>query len=158
MIRDLMVHLDPGERTGARLQLAAAIARTHGARLVGVFAQRAAAHQVGVVVKWPSDEYIAAANASKSAFSAATAGLAQAEWHDVNRGSDHELLHHLIEAARYADLVVLGQHDDARNAHAPPELAEELIVNGGRPVLVVPYAGGYAEVGRRPLIAWNSTR
>jgi nucleotide-binding universal stress UspA family protein len=157
-LKDLTVHLDPGARTATRLEVAVSLARNHAARLTGLFGQRALADQVGVVVRWPSDEYIEAANASKAAFERATTGLARAEWHDINRGSDHEVLRHITDSARYADIVLLGQHDDARPAHVPPELVEEVIVNGGRPVLVVPYAGDFAHVGRRALIAWNSTR
>ncbi len=40
----------------------------------------------------------------------------------------------------------------------PPRLAEQTILDSGRPVLVVPYVGAYADVGARPLFAWRSTR
>ena len=39
-LKNLMVHLDQGERTAARLELAVSLARRHQARLVGVFGQR----------------------------------------------------------------------------------------------------------------------
>ena len=56
MFKDLMVHLDEGERTSARLELAATLARRHKARLTGVFGQRAEAVQVGVIASWPPEE------------------------------------------------------------------------------------------------------
>ena len=149
-LKDLMVHLDPGERTATRLAFAVDLARAHDARLVGVFGQRALAEQVGVVATWPSPEYVAAAAASKAAFEAATAGLRDAEWRDINRGSDSELLRLITEAARYADLVIVGQHDETREAPVPPELAEELVIHSGRPVLVIPYAGEFQHVGPAP--------
>ena len=157
-LKDLMVHLDPGERTATRLAFAAGLARAHDARLVGIFGQRALAEQVGVVATWPSPEYVEAAAASKAAFDAATAGLRDAEWRDVNRGSDSELLRLITEAARYADLVVVGQHDESTHPLVPPELAEELVIHSGRPVLVMPYAGEFAHAGRHPLIAWDHSR
>ncbi len=157
-LKDLMVHLDPGERTATRLAFAVDLARAHDARLVGVFGQRALAEQVGVVATWPSPEYAAAAEASKAAFEAATAGLRDAEWRDINRGSDSELLRLITEAARYADLVIVGQHDENAQVPVPPELAEELVIHSGRPVLVVPYAGEFPQAGRRPLIAWDHSR
>ena len=157
-LKNLMVHLDQGERTAARLELAVSLARQHQARLVGVFGQRAEARHVGVVASWPSQEYIAARDASKAAFEKATSGLPQAEWRDINRGSDAEVLRHLIDLARHADLVVLGQHDDRVKAFVPEELAMEIILDCGRPVLVLPYAGSFTEVGRHPLIAWNDAR
>ena len=69
---NLLVHLDSGERSAARLKLAADIARSRGARLTGLFAQVAPAHRVGVVTDWPTADYTRAADASRAAFLAAT--------------------------------------------------------------------------------------
>lgn len=157
-LNDLLVHLDPGERTAVRLDLAVALARTHDARLVGLFAQRALPAQVGVVASWPSADYVAAAEASKTAFAAATQGLRAAEWRDLNRGSDSEVLRLAVEHARYADLVIVGQHDDNAPSLVPAEFAQEIVGHGGRPALVVPYAGTFERVGTHPLIAWDRSR
>lgn len=157
-LKNLMVHLDQGERTAARLALAVSLARQHKARLIGAFGQRAQALQVGVVASWPSQAYVEARDASKAAFEKATAGLPEAEWHDINRGSDVEVLRHVIDLARHADLVILGQHDERVKAHVPEELVLEVILDSGRPVLVMPYAGNFTEVGKHPLIAWNNAR
>jgi nucleotide-binding universal stress UspA family protein len=157
-IKDLLVHLDTGARTAARLELAASLARTHGACLTGLFGQRALAEVVGVVATWPSAEYVAAAAASKAAFEQATRGIKGARWQDVNRGGDAELLRLVTESARYHDLAIVGQHDGSADAPVPGELAEMLVVQSGRPVLVVPYAGEFPQVARRPLIAWDASR
>ena len=157
-LKNLMVHLDQSERTAARLELAVTLARQHQARLTGVFGQLAQAQRVGVVASWPSQEYVEARDASKAAFEKATAGLPQAEWRDINRGSETEVLRHVTDLARHADLVVLGQHDDRIKSHVPEDMASEVILHCGRPVLVVPYIGKYAEVGKHPLIAWNDGR
>lgn len=157
-LKNLMVHLDQGVRTPVRLELAASLARQHQARLVGVFAQRAHPQQVGVVASWPSQAYIDAGDASRTLFEKATAGIAQAEWHDINRGSDAEILRHVTTLARHTDLVVLGQHNDRERGWVPDDLVREVIMDCGRPVLVIPYAGNFTEVGRHPLIAWNDSR
>lgn len=157
-LKNLMVHLDSGERTKVRLALAVSIAKRHQARLLGVFGQRAKPEKVGIVASWPSEEYAAAAKASKTQFEQASAGLAQAEWHDVNRGSDAELLRHITDIGRYADMIVLGQHDESAKAYVPSELAEEVVLNSGRPVLFIPYIGDFAATFERPLIAWNNSR
>lgn len=157
-IKSLMVHLDQGERTASRLALAVSLARTHQARLIGVFGQLAQPHKVGVVSVWPTPEYTAAAQASKSAFDAATAGLPQTEWHDINRGSEAELVRRITDQARHADLIIVGQCDEQAKSIVPEDLAEEIILNSGRPVLVLPYAGNFTEVARRPLVAWSDSR
>lgn len=157
-LKNLMVHLDAGERTAARLAMAAAIARRHHARLVGVFGQRAAAEQVGVVPHWPPAAYVEAAAAGEAAFRQASQGLSQILWIDINRGRDAELLHQITAIARYVDLAILGQYDGNPNGGVPPELPEEVVLNSGRPALIVPYVGDYSATVERPLIAWNNSR
>lgn len=152
-----MVHLDQGERTPLRLKLALDLAREHGARLVGVFGQRGQAQQVGLVSVWPSAEYAAAAAASQTQFEQAAAGLAAWEWWDVNRGSDTEVIRRVVDHARYFDLVIAGQHAEG-DALLPKDLVEMLVLDSGRPILIVPYVGSFENVFSRPLVAWNDVR
>jgi nucleotide-binding universal stress UspA family protein len=78
-----------------------------------------------------------------------------AEWREIPEGPDADPALH----ARYADLAILGQLDPDR---AETELIrprpEQVALASGRPVLIVPYAGHFDNVGRRVLIAWNATR
>jgi nucleotide-binding universal stress UspA family protein len=61
--------------------------------------------------------------------------------------------------ARYADLVILGQDDPDRGGGELLRLRPESIaLASGRPVLVIPYAGNFAAVGVRVLVAWNASR
>jgi len=157
-LKNLMVHLDQGPRTLARPELAVSLARQHGARVLGVFGQLAEAQNVGVVASWPSQAYVEAREASRATFEKATAGLPNADWHDINRGSAAEVVNHVVRLARHADMVILGQHDDRAKTPVPEELVTEVLMESGRPVLVVPYVGSFPEVGRHPLIAWNDAR
>jgi nucleotide-binding universal stress UspA family protein len=157
-LKNLMVHLDAGERAGVRLALAVSLARKHDARLIGVFGQLAQAQHVGVVATWPSAEYVAARDASKAAFEKAAAGLARAEWIDTNRGSETEVLRLVTNQARHADLVILGQRERGGNNLLPEDFVMDVVLDCGRPVLVIPYAGDFTAVGKRPMIAWNDAR
>ena len=157
-LKNLMVHLDQGERTASRLALAVSLASKHQARLIGVFGQLAQSQNVGVVSSWPTPEYAAAAQASKAAFETATAGLPHTEWQDINRGSEAELVRRVTDWARHVDLVILGQYDEQTKSCVPADLTEEVVLNSGRPVLILPYAGTFTEVARRPLVAWSNVR
>lgn len=157
-IRHVMVHLDQGQRTAHRLQFAVALAQRHGARLVGVFGQLAHAQQVGVVASWPPLHYVEAGAQSRALFEQATAGLAGAEWRDINRGSDGEVVRLVTQTARHFDLVVMGQYDERDRAYEPADLVHEVVQNSGRPVLVMPYIWQSGDIGKSPLIAWNDTR
>jgi nucleotide-binding universal stress UspA family protein len=60
--------------------------------------------------------------------------------------------------ARYADLVVVGQPDEKDASGVEPDFVGRLLLAAGRPVLVVPYAGSFADTGKRVLVAWNASR
>ena len=156
-IKNIMVHLDQGARTAVRLKLAVDLARHHQARLVGVFGQRGQAQQVGLVSSWPSAEYAAAAEASQALFCGAVGDLPSWEWVDINRGSDTEVIRLLVENGRHFDFIILGQHEEGAQ-HLPKDLAEMMILDSGRPVLVVPYVGVFDDVFAHPLVAWNDAR
>jgi nucleotide-binding universal stress UspA family protein len=156
-LANIVVHLDSGSRTAERVALAVEIARRCGARLTGLFAEVAAAHRVGLVATWPSEEHLAAAAAARAAFEAATTALgAGAVFVDVNRGSEQEILARATDIARAFDLVVLGQSEEG--SRTPADLPEQIVLESGRPVLMVPRAGSYADVGHRPIFAWHRSR
>jgi nucleotide-binding universal stress UspA family protein len=157
MLKNLMVHLDGSPRTEARLQIAVELAKANNARVVGVFAQRAAAKRVGPNSDWPPESYELAAKASKSAFDQATVGLT-AQWVDINRGGDSAILSLVTEKARYFDLVIMGQHNSEEEEFSVPDLVEEVLSNSGRPVLIIPYVGNFRAKFKRPLLAWNASR
>jgi nucleotide-binding universal stress UspA family protein len=58
--------------------------------------------------------------------------------------------------ARAADLVLAGQPE--RGDALGRRLAGDLLLSAGRPILFVPFAGHFEDVGRRVLIAWNDSR
>lgn len=156
-LRNILAHVDSRPRCAARLALAVRIAERLGARLTGLFAERAEAHLVGTVASWPGPHYTAALETARGAFEAATKPLAERrDFIDLNRGSDHEIVPRFVEIARTFDLVILGQTLD--DVPVPVKLPEQTIVDSGRPTLVVPYVGSYSDVGRRPLFAWRSSR
>jgi nucleotide-binding universal stress UspA family protein len=75
------------------------------------------------------------------------------------RGSNDDEYAGLCMQARYADLVVLGQAAaaGAEDAGLLPELPDYLLLNCGRPVLLVPRAGRFPTIGKRVLVAWNGS-
>jgi hypothetical protein len=65
--------------------------------------------------------------------------------------------HNAILSARYTDLVVIGQAYPA-GPSVESDFQEEVVLAAGRPVLVVPHAGKFSDVGRRAMVAWNGSR
>ncbi len=156
-LADILVHLDSSPRCGERVALAVTLAARHGARLTGLFAECAPAHQVGVVATWPSEDHVAHATAAAAAFAAATVSLGDgARFVDVDRGGEHEILVRTTDFARTFDLVILGQTEEG--SRVPADLPEQVVQESGRPVLMVPHAGTHPDIGHRPLFAWHRSR
>jgi nucleotide-binding universal stress UspA family protein len=87
---------------------------------------------------------------------AARLGDAAGDWVTVP-DPRRPIMHSGLDFCRTADLVVAPQFDPSMpGAHA--YFPEDLIMGGGRPILLVPYAGHFSVVGRRVLIAWNNRR
>jgi nucleotide-binding universal stress UspA family protein len=59
--------------------------------------------------------------------------------------------------ARYADLVVVSQPDpEDVCSRLAPGLPANVMLASGRPLLVVPHSGHFAQIGKRVLLAWDA--
>lgn len=159
--KDLVVHIDSGGAAAKRLEAAIGVAQAHDAHLTGVYVMPttdfpafmevpSAFEAIQQVREYRQRE----AEVAKTDFETATtrAGIS-AEWRCV----EGELTEKLGESGRYADLVILGQHNPDEN-DANQGLADRLALEMGRPCLVIPYIGAQATLGRRVLVAWNARR
>lgn len=163
-LKTILVHLDSSALSEPRLKFAVALAARQGARLLGVFAQLATPQQVGLISSWPSAAYVRHAEANRHLFFAHAGHLPQADWQDANRGSSVEVVRALVERAFAADLVVIGQEDERTSGLLPEDLGEQVVMNAGRPLLLVPseisaeLPGEGKALGQTPVIVWNQTR
>jgi nucleotide-binding universal stress UspA family protein len=181
---DILVCLDPTEAGENRLRLAVAIAREHRAHLsaayilpenipggalrdgLGIAAPTGAAGIVeGSLVAGIPAPGIPPAPRPDASRSAALADIVEqryrearshaieSEWHLIGAGDAPEL----VALAKAVDLVIYGQR--SRDYPVPTGFRpEDILLGSGRPVLVTPYAGKFAAIGRRVLVAWDGTR
>ena len=159
---DILVHLDASPRARIRLDLAVALARQHRAHLTALHVIDVALPVMamgdggGAVIAELMEQMrqtaLKAGAQLQAAFQEAIRreGI-MGEWRQVE-GSAAELvaLH-----GCYADLLVLGQ-DDPESDHAG--LLEAVLFDSGRPVLAIPFAGTFPQIGRRVLVGWNASR
>jgi nucleotide-binding universal stress UspA family protein len=162
--KTILVHLDAGKRRSERLEIALALADGRDAHVVGLFALSMARMpsyirvDTSAILKAAQDQRRSeAAGAAEAEFRSAAAryGGAKAEWRVSSADAQHAVQLH----ARYSDLVIVGQRDrEAEPATGiAPEFVDELVLSCGRPVLLVPYAGRFRDVGKRVLVAWNAS-
>ena len=160
-IKDIVLHQGPDSRSEARLDLAAALAKAHGARVVGVFMKvdpadaeywwMASGKQA--VAGWLADLERIGGEAEASFDKRITEAGLEGEWR-VMAGNPTEAL---MACARHGDLTVIGQADPDEPAY-DSSLPDQLVLGAGGPVLVVPYAGRFETIGRRVMVAWNCAR
>jgi nucleotide-binding universal stress UspA family protein len=83
------------------------------------------------------------------------AGVKSLQW----RAPAGDPLEAAVLQARYSDLAVIGQP-----VHKGPDaafsagLANAVVMDSGRPVLMIPYIGAAKTLGERILIAWKDSR
>ena len=157
--KDILVHVDNSEQASVRLRLAAGLARMGDGHLVALnvrtrpslppFIAAQFGPEIEAVRRRFNDE---AAREARAIFDAeAPCQGITTEWRDVGGGlADTVTLH-----ARYADVTVIGQ-DTAADDERP--LADALVLEVGRPVLVVPSAGTFEAPPQRVVVAWNASR
>lgn len=156
--KTIVLHLDSSEACRARGDYACALAAQFDAHLValGVLSPLAipGTAPTEVVVdllseQWEADRRALEAITTQFAARARAAGLASVEPRFVVGMPEYVAALH----ARYADLVIVGQGPASEGG-----IAENLVLNAGRPVLVVPRDWERRGVGERVMVAWNARR
>ena len=161
--KDLLVVVDDSSSAAERIDVAGRLASAFGAHLTGLHVTDSPALRPSVLAQFPSEVLDILVNVGREEADKARAlfesrvhgwgaGVA-VEWRAVEGDSGEVVALH----ARYADLAVIGQ-TDPDDPGAPSDLPERVIMGGGRPVLVVPYAGSFKTVGQKVIVAWNAGR
>ena len=169
-IKDILLQIDVGAAYPARLDLAVGLALCRGAHLVGLCVFdvrlvpgagfRAIDREDSMAL--PEWQFRLRAEALEAA-AKLEAGFRErlrrdgleGEWRLVEGDAAATIGLH----ARYADLTVLGQEDpDDQRISGWTAVLQQVLLSSGRPLLIVPYAGQFAHVGRRVLVGWNARR
>lgn len=163
-IRNILVHVDGTERARARIQLAANIARKTDAQVTGTFAipdPATGAYMAGgyVPVEIFEEQRTRAREEADKASRLFEEIVDKAGMRSEWRVEDGDVATVLARHSRYSDLVVVGKGDPDDPVRFPhPELGGDLAMSCGRPVLIVPNSGNFADVGKRVLVCWNASR
>lgn len=161
--KSILVHLDTSEAVHGRLELALSLAKQGEAHLTGLYT---------AFTPEPGSFYVMAGNAElyveqrqrRAEREGALERLYRAELvrRDVSGQwkSSAEYPNTVVpQAARLADLTILGQHNrDDPNAFVAEQFVENTVLASGRPVLVVPYASRVDTIGSHVMLAWDGSR
>ena len=160
----ILVHVDRSAECRSRLGLGIGLARDFAARLVGVYVDDAPEIAPSVAALLPSDtveRYMRNAlegqRAAEDGFrqAAAAAGVTDVEW----RAPAGLPIDAAVAHARCADLTIVGQPNPAEAGWSfAAQLVAAVLLEGGRPVLVVPCVGAPEIIGTNVLVAWDGGR
>jgi len=162
-IKHILVHADATGAFRKRVDLAFGLADRFGASIEAIFARRPPylpAAIDGVVspqlIQAQGEQTKAIEAAARAIYDEAGAGRPDAgKWRAAD-GLDSVVV---AAAARVADLVIMGQPEpETAEAATDYTAAAEVVMHGGRPVLVIPYAGDFKPAFDRVLVAWNDSR
>jgi len=162
--RSILFHMDGSAHCSARLQIALRLARRHEGELTALY---------GVTphpLQYPNEFAIGTGTATgmsqsesgrlgraKAVFDKAIGSSGQrAKW----AVTTDRLLNDFTRHAYYADLLVMGQRDpqEPPQSEVPPDFVESVIIDSGKPVLVIPHIGATDPIGRVALVAWKEAR
>ncbi|SFI36054.1 Nucleotide-binding universal stress protein, UspA family [Collimonas sp. OK307] len=163
--RTILVHVDESRRAHEQIRIAALLAQKYNAHLIGAAATGVAPQffMPGVI----GDSNLAllgsALNDLREHAESLLAEFESSAWKMDVKSFEKRLIEEdagtgLVLQARYSDLVVIGQVNPAD--YSPllrADFQEYVLMNSGRPVLIVPYAGHFPQVGKRVLLAWDGS-
>lgn len=163
-LKSILVHIDESERCKERIGMAAQLAMSHGAHLTGLYVipdpyippYMAAGFIPVDVIENQVREARRHAAEMETVFNDITGKAgAESEW----RIGEGLLADTVSRHARYADVTIVGKGDAHDREHFPnPGLGADVVMGSGRPVLVVPNAGHFDNVGKNILVCWNASR
>ncbi|MGI9412894.1 MAG: universal stress protein [Hyphomicrobiales bacterium] len=166
--KTVLVNFQDAKRAPALIGFATTLAERHGAHLTGLFVMPVtdafpfyAPMPVQVSTElWESQrqQFQDVADSIEGQFlSAADKAGVKAEWRCVDAQSPL-LADMVVEHARSADLIVVGQPEPENQWESWAAVPEQVLMDSGRPVLVVPYAGEFDAAAKHVMVAWNGTR
>jgi nucleotide-binding universal stress UspA family protein len=163
-MRSILVHLDASASCAVRLHVARQLAEQHGAAVTALFA--VVPGSSGLPTSFSAAAIASAAqsvdidgrlHARAALEKVVSIGGPPVTWLESVAEAPRRAL---SRQALFSDLLVLGKRDP-HGPHAeqlPADFAESVVIESGKPALVVPDSAPAAEVGRHIAIAWKPSR
>jgi nucleotide-binding universal stress UspA family protein len=162
-LNDIVVYVDSSEATKARVGFAVALAKEHGAHLIGIaFAPTALLPLYGADVGFADMSEVMAsvktqgANALRAFEARANADGVSVEA-ELMQGMSEEFPHDFAHAARHVDLAILGQPRDGDPLIGQYALVERCLFASGRPVIIVPALTDKPSLEGTIVAAWDGS-
>ncbi len=157
--KSILVYLDDSKSNPEKIQLTLEIAKSHKAHVTGAaFASLKPEKLISDSDQVIELECKRLAESLTKEFEE-EAGMAGVEFDSmIISGNSDESTNHLAHTGRNSDLIVLPQpNPDSRNYRRILNMAEEVMLLSGRPILFMPYIGANNIPFKRAMISWDGT-
>ncbi|TDI57323.1 MAG: universal stress protein [Alphaproteobacteria bacterium] len=162
-IKDLALAFNASDNSRAALKLAVQMCRKYEAALTGIYAHFPVRFETQVE-RWITDEMKASLGKADADAVAAIGDAFQdaikesgfdgpVEWISPT-GHPNDLL---AKSARYHDLLLIGQYSNP-DRYQRRIRAEELVMNSGKPIMVVPHGYQVRPFSEHAVVAWDGSR
>ncbi len=159
-LRHLTLHVDGDDGLQARTAVASMLAKRNGASISGVFVVHLPdvppfiAAEVGPELQ---QQFLDSAREQEVQLRTGFVDTMQREgiayeWLSREGG----MITEMVRAARTTDLTVVSQEEDGTSGFGI--LPDSMVLESGRPVIVVPNIAAPKTIGKRILVAWNGSR
>ena len=162
--KTILVHLHDNTRRQTLLSAGVALARSFDAHLIGLCVQPPIVVVPGmdsspaVIIEEHRTAYRKDMARLETAFETAMHGQTfPSEWQESDAAHD-DAATQIIDHGRCADLIVVSQKDANWHYSEYLEAPDRLILESGRPVVLLPHTGEVYEFGKRIVVAWNARR
>jgi nucleotide-binding universal stress UspA family protein len=162
--KTILVHVDETKRARERIKIAARLAVREEAHLIGAaltgisrfLFQNAMIEQNDPNLSLHLDMLRSRAIGALEQFDPIVKQIGVTSFE--RRAVDDEAAGGISLQARYADVAIIGQNDpDESIPSVSSDFPEYVVLNSGRPVLIIPYTGEFDTLGERVLVAWDAS-
>ena len=163
--KTILLSLNQVSRSDTLIDAAVSLASAHDAHLIGLYIIPApriypamSAHVTPVVLDEAKIFFEERASKCRETFDeAARKADVRAEWRKYESSSAN-IADGVIEHGLQADLIMVSQANDEGNDGIENDFCERVVMEVGRPVLMIPQIGSFDTIGSNIVIGWNSTR
>lgn len=166
--KTILMHCNDDQRFAGMIAAGTAIARANGAHLIGlaimppIIIVPGSEAGAGTVIEDHREQYRPQLVRMRDSFERATAAAGvSAEWLQIDGEDENpfgDVARVAVGHARAADLVISSAANPAWQLSGYLDIGESLVMDSGRPVLMLPRTPPHTFAGKRIMLAWNASR
>jgi nucleotide-binding universal stress UspA family protein len=163
--KSILVSLNDPDRFKQLIEIACSVAQKSDAHVIGLFVIPTlqtypvpGAYVMPEMIESHQTLFNKRAEQALAVFDEVTLRHGVRSEHRLVQGKAFTVANAVIEHARQTDLVVIAQFNPDDQTGIELDFVDNVVMECGRPVLVVPHTCHVSSIGERIIVGWNATR